>query len=327
MADPSTIERVIAGGTWRGDHLIDLGICDLRLVTDVAQPDLLQRFSCWRPTVRGDSADFELWGLSNDSLTDEQLLAARSDVDVSARAQGFLDGYYATDHFGDPVLLLSHANRHLVIGGPLEVTGWSYFVKYVLLRAALESGGVFLKAAAVVLDGRGVLALGRGGGGKTTFAQGLVAAGASHLANSHVLLRERTVFGVPTTMRVRDGSDETLVDPASEGAVLTSAPLEAICVIRHTGQHRCRVRRLPVDELRPIAVQFSLALNVYRLEEDLLDLLGGDYRAFASTYDLMLQRLDQALDKAAGYEVDGDMLDDGVRREVAAILQGDREAQ
>lgn len=326
MANPLMIERVIAGVSWRGDYLIDLGICNLRLVTDDARPDLLRRFRCWRPTEGGDGADFELWGLSNDSLTAAQLLVARSDVDGSARAQGFLDGYYATDHFGDPVLMLSHANRHLFIGGALEVTGWSYFVKYVLLRAALDCGGVFLKAAGVALDGHGVLAFGRGGGGKTTFAQGLVAAGASHVANSHVLLQERTMLGVPTTMRVRDRSGETLVDPASEGAVVTSAPLEAICVIRHTGQHRCSIRRLSVEELRPIAIQFGLALNVYRLEEDLLDVVGGDYQAFARTYDLMLQRLDQALDSATGYEVDADMLDAGVQREVAAMLR-DEEAE
>lgn len=208
------------------------------------------------------------------------------------------------------------------MGDHLERLVWPYVVKYLLLRHTATAGGLFLKAAALAAGDGATVVVGRGGAGKSVLVTGLCRNGATFITNSHVVLAGGAVQGVASTMRMRPGPwldqaattaaldpRERLVDPAEAfphhaGAAV---PLHAVWIadFRAPGEHD--VQQLPPDEAVGIVEQFAFGLNVYRLEEDLLDLCGGDYRAFAAQYGRMRAQLHAAVTHCPTYRVRSDV--------------------
>src|SRR5581483_10734096 len=92
-------------------------------------------------------------------------LAARHDR--SYRGKKMSAGYYLTDHFGAPAYLLSQGTEYWIYAENFEPILWPYAIKHLLTVYSMEHGMLHLKAAAVAIDGRGALLVGRGGSGKT----------------------------------------------------------------------------------------------------------------------------------------------------------------
>lgn len=139
-----------------------------------------------------------------------------------------------------------------------------------------------------------------------------------------ILADDFTVEGVASTMRMRPGPwldqvstastaaldpSERLVDPcdAFPRHAGAAVPLRALWIVdfRAPGEHD--VQRLTPDEAVSVAEQFAFGLAVYRLEEDLLDLCGGDYRAFAAQYGRMRAQLHAAVNSCPTYRVRSDV--------------------
>lgn len=286
--DPSELAR------WQVDELVDIGPLLLRIVSDVPDFAVLSYFS--RSARRGPSTgvsqpDAEVWCVSTSPPP------ATWTPDSSTRAEGFRKGYYITDHAGPPVIMVSAGRTVVLFGARLDRLVWSYLIKVLLLRYTVEHGGLFLKAAAISVDDHGVLIIGRGGGGKTVMTSELCRRGAQFITNSHALIDAGSVTGVATSMRMRPGpwvselksdtrpaldSGEVVVDPHEIFVpALALRPVRHVAVVNYRGPGHHDVRALPTTMAHAIAQQFSDALNVYRLEEDLLDDLGGDYERFA----------------------------------------------
>jgi hypothetical protein len=68
------------------------------------------------------------------------------------------------------------------------------------------------------------------------------------------------------------------------------------------------------------AEQFVLALNVYRQEEDLLDLYDNDFRRFAQVYARMKEQLGDLVRGRRRYYISCDMLEPKNRDEVFRLL-------
>lgn len=319
---------------WRTDMLVDLGPLVLRIVSDVPDFAVLSYFSSTaRPTGSaedGREPDAEVWCVSTRDAPDHW------PVDQTARARGFLKGYYVTDHAGPPVQMVSTDRRIVLFGPRLERIVWSYVVKWVLSRHALATGAVFLKAAAFAVEGYGILLVGRGGAGKTVMLNEFCRRGARFVTNSHALITGTTLQGVRTSMRMRPGpggSDhlgvvtraaldpgQVVVDPTDlfGAAAVDSVPLRHIAVVDYRGPARHSVEQFTVQEAYSVLEQFGLGINVYRLEEDHLDDVDGDYRAFAAAQSALQSRLRQLVQDVPCHSVTTDVRVEG---NVAALRQ------
>lgn len=326
--DPQDLAR------WRTDMLVDLGPLVLRIVSDVPDFSVMSYFSSTaRPTASatpGREPDAEVWCVTTRDAP------GHWPIDQTARARGFLKGYYVTDHAGPPMQMVSSGRRIVLFGPRPERIVWSYVVKWLLSRHAIASGAIFLKGAAFTLDGRGVLLVGRGGAGKTVMLTELCHRGAGFVTNSHALVMGTTLQGVRTSMRVRRGpgtadrvgaatrpaldSGQVVVDPTElfGAGPADPVPLGHIAVVHFRGPEWHHVAPLTPEEAYTVLEQFGLGINVYRLEEDHLDDLDGDYHAFAAAQSALCLRLRQLVQDVPCHSVATDVRAD---KNVAALRQ------
>ena len=321
------------------DVIIRLGPLDFRLVSNVPDFPAQQYFSATSQSdYKNEKTDFELWCVSlRVSKLDKEFI--RLHIDHTYRADSFAHGYYVTDHFGPAVYLVSRGQRYYVFGEELERVVWSYFVKRFLMLHTLECEGLHLKAAACAVGSEGTLLLGRGGAGKTVFLTELCLHGARFLSNSHSVIKNGNVRGVASSIRIRPGSwhenltsavrtkpalkaDELIIDPYdvfpfnSDQVVL----VKNICILdfKHVGQHI--IKLLTEQEAYDYAEQFSLGLNVYRLEEDLLDIFNGNYQQFSQAYSQMKMQLHRLIQQSRCYYISSDVLNPLYRDELLGLL-------
>ncbi|MFE7354700.1 hypothetical protein ACFU8Q_16215 [Streptomyces sp. NPDC057543] len=308
---------LLASVSVRTDQVVRIGPLTLRIVSDVPDFPALHYFSRAARLPDSTAPDVELWCLSD--------AVPGLPADTTARARSLASGYYVTDHFGPPVRMSSSGNRIVLVGDHLQRLVWPYVVKYLLLRHTVTAGGLFLKAAAIAVGDGATLIVGRGGAGKSVLVSRLCQSGdATFITNSHVILAGGAVQGVASTMRMRPGPwldqvgtasaaaldpSERLVDPydAFPRHAGAAVPLRAVWIadFRAPGEHD--VQQLTPDEAVSVAEQFAFGLAVYRLEEDLLDLCGGDYRAFAAQYGRMRAQLHAAVSSCPTYRVRSDV--------------------
>jgi len=321
------------------DDTIQLGPVMFRFVSNVPAFPALQYFSHKSRNVRhNEEPQFELWcvSLEGSALDREYLL---EHVDRTYRGTSFLHGYYVTDHFGSPVYLVTRGQRYYVFGERLELVVWPYFVKYFLMLHALKDGSLHLKAAVLAIGHAGTLILGRGGAGKTVFLTQLCRRGARFVTNTHSLIKKGHAKGVASAMRIRPASwfsdlaaahesspaikpGEVVIDPYKVFDAYSGDSVEVknLCVVDFRGAGCHTIARLSEQEAYNYAEQFSLAINVYRLEEDLLDFYSGDYRRFAQAYGDMKAQLSDLVRRSRRYYFSCDMLDQNYQDEILDLL-------
>lgn len=320
------------------DLTIQLGMLDFRLVSNVPNFPAQKYFSAKSQSVyKGKKTDFELWciSISKGSLEPEKILPY---VDQTYRGKSFLRGYYVTDHFGSPIHLVTRENRCYVFGEELEHVVWPYFVKYFLMLKTIQNA-LFLKAAACSVGTAGTLLLGRGGAGKTVFLTQLCLHGAQFLSNSHSIIEDRRICGVTSSIRIRPGywyedltkkietnnaliPGELIIDPYDAFTIDPNVEslVKNICILDYTDPGRHVIKTIHWREVYDYAEQFSLAINVYRLEEDLLDHFSGDFHLFSEVYSQMKLRLQSFIERSRCFYISSDMLNPSFRADVLDAL-------
>lgn len=321
------------------DVTVRLATMSIRLVSNVSGFAAQHYFSKnSQNSYANESTDFELWcvSISASNLNIEMLIPY---VDQTYRSKSFAAGYYVTDHFGAPVHIITRGQCYYVFGEALEHVVWPYFVKYFLMLHCLKNESLHLKAAACSIDSAGTLLLGRGGAGKTVFLTQLCLHGAHFVSNSHSIIKDGRIYGVASSLRIRPGPwfadlvgsiktnqalipGELIIDPYDVFAVDTIESIDTrnVCILNfeHSGKHE--IRSISKEAAYDYAEQFSLAINVYRLEEDLLDLFKGDYRRFSQVYKRMKEELSYLIKKSRCYYITSDMLNPNYRNEVLTLL-------
>lgn len=248
--------------------------------------------------------DFEVWCIEDPDGT-VRSEAGRFPVYASYRARAFAKGYFATDHFGEPVLLQQFGGRFYMVGVRLERPLWTFLIKALIFHTSLKRRQLFLKAAAVKWGDAGVLITGRGGGGKTTLVQTLCRHGASFVTNSHAIVDGYEIVGVPSNMRVREldqelnqsypalAEEERLVDPFAHYPSTDGEPLslQRLLIVDHIPRREEGVLQLKPNEAFGFLDQFALGVNVYRLEEELMEHCEGDFGRFGAEASALRGRL------------------------------------
>ena len=285
-------------------------------------------------------ADFTLTlcNLNLDAPWPRQELALKRDN--SYRAKRMAAGYYLTDHFGAPAYLVIRGRHYWIFAEDFEPILWPYAVKYLLTLYSIEHKLLHLKAAGVVIDGQGALLIGRGGSGKTVLLSHLCRAGAQFLSNTHMLFDGQNLVGIRTPMRVRPDeffapiiaarrlspnvkSGEYTADPVLDmgWASAPSAPIGNVCLLDYKGSGQRVVREIDRDAVFDYMEQFSLAVNVYGLREDVFDALGAEVPRFSVEMSQMRTQLRALIDGSRCYYVSCDVADPANLREICALLR------
>ena len=169
--------------------VVDLGIATVRIHTNVPSFSGFRFFA--EISDAADSMgpfDYELYCIDREypHYLDETLVRAHGDH--SFRGDRFRSGFYLTHHIRPSATLISRGSRHYIIGRRLDRIIWSWYTKYILTIHSLRQGWLHVKAAAFALDGKGVLVIGRGSGGKTVLVTQMCTDGATFVSNTHVII-------------------------------------------------------------------------------------------------------------------------------------------
>lgn len=259
--------------------------------------------------------------------------------DKSYRGKRMSVGYYLTDHFGTPAYLMTRGNHFWIFAEDFEPILWPYAVKYLLTLYAMEHNLLHLKAVGLAVDGQGTLLVGRGGSGKTVLLSQLCRTGAKFLSNTHILVDSQNMVAVRTSMRVRQDrffgpivaarslspnvkASEYIADPIRdlEWPSAAAAPIRNVCLVDYRGPDHCAIREFDRDILFDYMDQFSLAVNVYGLKEDLLDALAGDVTRFSVEMSETRERLRTLIRQVRCHYVSCDAEDPGNLQTIMRLL-------
>jgi hypothetical protein len=248
-------------------------------------------------------------------------------------------GYYLTDHFGAPAYLLTRGNHYWIFAEDFEPILWPYAVKCLLTLYSIEHNLLHLKAAAVAVDGQAALLVGRGGSGKTVLLSQLCQAGTQFLSNTHALVEDDNLVGIRTAMRVRADeffapiiasralppsvkASEYTADPVLDlgWSSIPAAPVASVCLVDYKGPGRRVIREIDRDIVFDYMEQFSLAVNIYGLKEDLFDALAGDVTRFSAEMSRMRTRLRAVIDRSQCYYLSCDAADLANLRAIRDLL-------
>lgn len=321
------------------DEVIEIGPTNFRLVSNVPDFPSVRFFSkTARSVYRNQTTDFEIWCISPKEIQIEEEYIRKNRA-WNYRGNSFFNGYYATDHFGAPVQMVIKGNSFYVFGEGLENIVWTFFVKYFLFLHTIEKDSLFLKSAAFAVNRKGTLLLGRGGSGKTVFLTLLCRNGAEFITNSHSVIKDGFITGVASSMRVRPDrwlselipsvkqspalrSGEIIIDPYDvfQSDKNIRAELKNLCIINFQQPDLHIIKTLSDEEAYSYIEQFSLAMNVYRLEEDLLDYFQNDIGLFSEIYEKMKAQLREIVGRSRCFYISSNLFVKKNRDEIFELL-------
>ncbi len=323
----------------RTSRVIDLNLIKIRLATNLEDFPAYAYFSRFLP---GDSSvDYEIYCIDI-SRDDIDIAVVGALTDRTFRAKRFRQGSYLLHYFGDPAYLITRGRRMYVFGRSLERTVWPYFVKHLLTIFSADHEFLHLKAAAFEQPHAGVTLLcGRNGGGKTVFLAQACLNGARFLANTHVLVKDGVVHGVPSSMRVRpdqcfgelirerrlsahlESGDYIANSQSLFGhQALSSAVLRNVVIVDYNQATAPGLDEIAPETAEVFLDQFAGAVTTYGLKDDLLAYYDYDLDRYAAILQLMREQIRALARSVRCYRANVDMLDAEQRAKVLETLKG-----
>ena len=258
--------------------------------------------------------------------------------DSTVRNDYFNKGYYVCDHFGKPVNVVCEDNCIIVFGDEIERILWSYIVKYIMQIWALENNLVFAKCAAFSYNGRATVLIGRGGSGKTVINSVVCKNFGTFITNSNAFIKDNKIIGFGSNIRIRNSllygslfsgltikesliTNEYLVNPfdAFNCDCFSWIPIRNYIIVNYdTGDNH--LIRTTNDICSNYAEQFLLGLNVYRLEEDVLDYFSKDCELFSKYYCRMKEHLIKGISESNCFYADVDINNTKILSEFMEML-------
>lgn len=258
--------------------------------------------------------------------------------DKTVRNDYFNRGYYVCDHFGKPINIITEGNTMMVFGEDFSRVFWSYIIKYLMQIWALNNDSLFTKCSAFSINNQGTLLIGCGGSGKTMINSHVCSFGAQFITNSNAYIRDNKIMGIGSKMRVRvnkhcaslQGSvsmssglekGEMLVDPliSFSSNIDEWIPIKNVVIVNYDKGTK---KLVPIN--RKIAFsyaqQFFLGINVYRLEEDVLNYYNNNIFLFSEKYASMICLLGDMINECECYFADIDICDKKTLEQFMGLL-------
>lgn len=291
----------------------------------------------WDSGHRGADFTLSFCNLALDGPWSRQELARERDK--SYRGGRMSVGYYLTDHFGAAAYLMTRGSHTWIFAEDFEPILWPYAIKHLLTLYSLEHGLLHLKAAGIEVNGQGALLVGRGGSGKTVLLHQLCRTGARFLSNTHTLVEDQKLIGIRTALRVRADrffgpiirarglspnvkAAEYTADPLRDldWPSVREAPIRSVCLLDYRGPEQRIIREIDRNVLFDYMEQFSLAVGVYGLKDDVLDLMEGDVTRFSSEMSRMRTHLRTVIERSRCYYLSCDAEDPKNLSVISALL-------
>lgn len=252
---------------------------EINIFSDTNINYIKKRFSKKQITDHHDIPFFSIWFIGKEKNL--QMFKCKDNYS-STRANDFAKGYYVTNHYGPPSKLFIEHNEIFILGGDFETILWSYIVKIILLKKSIFENGSFIKASAIMYKNKATLFVGNGGSGKTVLVSNLCKnRDIKLICNSNAIIRNNKIIGLGSALRIRsvenyplfDSDDSKLIDPDDyfETKFNTFIDIKNIVIFNYKKEIQSTIQKIGVDTCYSLMQEFALGLNVYRLEEDILD--------------------------------------------------------
>lgn len=258
--------------------------------------------------------------------------------DSTVRNKYLNKGYYVCDHFGTPINIVREGEYIIVFGNEIERILWSYIIKYIMQIWAIENNAIFAKCAAFSLNGQATVLIGRGGSGKTVINSVVCKNAGTFITNSNAIIKDNKIIGFGSNIRIRNDlfydsifsglsieeslvKNEYMVNPFDIFNCDCSSwfPIKNYIIINYiTGSHH--IAKITNDVCLNYAEQFLLGINVYRLEEDVLDYFSSNCEQFADQYSQIKMQLMQSISNCNCYYADVDINNKEILSEFLELL-------
>lgn len=247
-------------------------------------------------------------------------------------------GYYVCDHFGCPMNIVNDDDTTIIFGENFSRIFWSYLVKYLMQIWSINNSSLFVKCAAFSINKKGTILIGCGGSGKTMINTHVCSKGAHFITNSNGYIKDGNILGIGSKMRVRMNkyykclfdlsemkkgfeNNELLIDPLSvfNSEINSWIPIHNIVIVNY---HNGNNKMIPISPKLTFAYaqQFLLGINVYRLEEDILNYYNNDVLLFSERYSYMISTLKQLISACHCYLADVDITNKDVCNQFMEML-------
>lgn len=260
-------------------------------------------------------------------------------VDNTYRGKCFSNGYYVTDHFGDPVNVITSGNEIYLYGKYLEKIIWSYFIKYFLLLDSIDNKGLFIKAASFAINNKATLLIGKGGAGKTVFLSHMcMNKKVEFITNSNAIIKNNHIHGIYSSMRIRPGKhynelfkvsskhenlkeDEVIIDPDNyfEITMNTGKSVKNILILKYTPNVH-KVTKISKSICVNYLELYALGINVYKLEEDLQEYFLDNVLVLGEAYSNMKAVLNKLVGNCNCYYIETDILESANKEKIEKLL-------
>lgn len=242
--------------------------------------------------------------------------------DKTVRNNYLNKGYYVCDHFGKPINIMVENGVVVVLGENFSRFFWSYLIKYLMQIWALENESIFVKCAAFSINENGTILIGYGGSGKTMVNTHVCANGARFITNSNAYIKDGKIMGIASKMRIRRNeyyeklfnlnnamvglsNSDLLIDPLLKFSSITNEwiNIKNIVIVNYSSGIKGFIS-IDKETAFVYAQQFLLGINVYRLEEDILNYYGNNVIMFSEKYNKMINSLKKLIDQCNCYLAD-----------------------
>ena len=276
--------------------ILTLGSFNIRVHLNTSDSKCLDFFSDWKEADENTDFDYEVFLIDKDTSTLENFK-----LDSNYRTKRFKEGYYITDHFGKAIFIRRKDNIFCFIGENLQNIFWPYFIKYILTNYSIRNNCLHLKGSSFEINNVGGLLIGRGGGGKTVLLKTICDYKGNFISNTHNLVKDNYLTGIKSNIRIR--SNELFADYLNSGnctkaikagdynidpkKVFKSSDkdtvkLKYIFIVNSRKDGGYLLEKISPKDMFNYMQQFSLAINVYGLKEDIIDDCDGNSSSFSN---------------------------------------------
>ena len=244
------------------------------------------------------------------------------------RSKYFKKGYYVCDHFGLPLNLFIENHSIVIFGESFNRVFWSFIIKYIMQIWAIENKALFIKCASFEYNNQATIVIGPGNSGKTVFNSFMCKEGCKFITNSNALIKDQKIKGICSKVRLHSSlindfnfcieenildKNEFTINPSKEFLCSFNSwtPIKNFLIINYE-KNGDSLLKISSNDSFLYSEEFLLGLNVYRLEEDILDYFKKDTLKFIEFLKFNNYQLKLNIDSCENFYFKGNIFEVGI---------------
>ena len=193
---------------------------------------------------------------------------------------------------------------------------------------AIENKALFIKCASFEYNDQATIVIGPGNSGKTVFNSFMCKNGCRFITNSNALIKDQKIEGIYSKIRLHSNlienfnfrieenvlnKNEFSINPNEEFLCSFDnwIPIKNFLIINYENKENSLLK-ISSEDSYLYSEEFLLGLNVYRLEEDILDYFKKDTLKFIDFLKFNNSQLKLNLDSCENFYFNGDVFNIGI---------------